>query len=421
VLPATYDAPLATSGTSAIPAASVGGNVLLPQPVAVGSNPPGFLPIVRAGGISPATVPGASPIRGGSAPSTTPPAAPPNRESTIDPEKSAAARAAGDLLASSIDSRTAAITPLRLLDVLTQTAESERIAAIREYWNLARAWSDYQWSIDEAKRLDTIGPSRISVDAPMLSTARAAAIARMNDAQLNVESAQAALTRTARLAAQSQAYFPTDAPLVGPYQTYYSVLFAGRAAPGRTWQLDRMLPMRLKSINDRTAAVQSATSAVHYAEEAHAKGEADMRTVLACHDELHAERRAFLNAVNDYNVEIAEYAATVGGAVAPDRLVVMLIHLKPADRVSAVPVRATGAAPTATSSGGIANPAPSASGTGRNPTVGRTAAPAAGDGWVPSTQRSTESGVPQSSQTPNTGTVLPRPNGTQSDPFSPAR
>ena len=68
-----------------------------------------------------------------------------------------------------------------------------------------------------------------------------------------------------------------------------------------------------------------------------------MRTVLACHDELHRQRRDFLNAVNDYNVEIAEYAATVAGNAAPDRLVAMLIHVKPDERVSALSGRTGGA------------------------------------------------------------------------------
>ena len=72
---------------------------------------------------------------------------------------------------------------------------------IREYWNLARAWSDYRWAIDEAKRFEVVVPARGAVDAPMLSTARAAAAARVNDAQLIVESAQAALMRTALVAA----------------------------------------------------------------------------------------------------------------------------------------------------------------------------------------------------------------------------
>jgi hypothetical protein len=429
VVPANYNAP-ATPNSGVIQAAgnNVGGASAPPsgamnsaQPAGVGSNPPGFLPAVQAGGISPAASPSPPPPANNNrlAPqvSSTPAAPPIAHENPVDPAKLAAARAAGDLLASSIDSGTAGTTPLRLIDVLTQTSETERSAAIREYWNLARCWSDYRWAVDEAKRLDVVVPARGAVDAPMLSTARAAATARINDAQLGLESAQAALMRTARLAPQAGTYFPTDAPLVGPYQTYFSVLFASRAAPGRTLQIDRCLPIRLKTINDRTAAVQSAASAVHYAEEAHARGEVDMRTVLGCHDELRQQRRAFLNAVNDYNVDIAEYASTVAGTIAPDRLVAMLIHVKPADRVSAIPGRSgtiqLPAPPNSVANGGAGStPA-------RPPTNGRPATTTSNDGWVPSSSHGAETGTPLSSQS-SQGTVMPGSTGTQVDPFSSA-
>jgi hypothetical protein len=418
VLPANYNAPGETNGvTPTAGAAVVGapastvGTMNAAQSAAAGSNPPGFFPGIQASGISPVAAPTANTNR------TSPPAAaqvaPPARENTVDPEKLAAARAAADLLASSVDNGTTGTIPLRLVDALAQTAESERAAAVREYWNLARAWSDYRWAIDESKRLDTVVPARGAVDAPMLSTARAAATARVNEAQLGVESAQAALMRTARLAPQAASYFPNDAPLVGPYQTYFSILFAGRPSPGRTWQIDRALPIRLKTINDRTAAVQSAASAVHYAEEAHARGEVDMRTVLACHDELHQQRRAFLDAVNDYNADIAEYAATVAGTAAPDRLVAMLIHVKSADRVSALPGRPAGT---------VQLPAPpgTTNGAARNPSTGRSATAATNDGWVPSTSHSAGTEAPMAPQSQANGTMPPGQTG-RTDPFAGSR
>ena len=212
VLPATYNAPPGANGVTPTAGAAVVGapvpaaGAMNPaQSVAIGSNPPGFLPAVQASGISPTAAP--APIA--NANRTLPAAAaaavaPPTvRENPVDPEKLAAARAAGDLLASSIDNGTAGTTPLRLLDVVAQASEPERYEVIREYWYLVWAWSDYRWAIDEAKRFDVIVPARGAVDAPMLSTARAAAAARVNDAQLIVESAQAALMRTARLVATS--------------------------------------------------------------------------------------------------------------------------------------------------------------------------------------------------------------------------
>ena len=423
VLPATYNAPPGTNGVvPAAGAAVVGapvpsaGAVNPAQSVAIGSNPPGFLPAVQASGISPTAAP--APIANANrtlpAAAATAVAPPTVRENPVDPEKLAAARAAGDLLASSIDNGTAGTTPLRLLDVVAQASEPERYEVIREYWYLVWAWSDYRWAIDEAKRFDVIVPARGAVDAPMLSTARAAAAARVNDAQLIVESAQAALMRTAHLSPQAGSYFPTDAPLVGPYQTYFSVLFAGRPSPGRTWQIDRSLPIRLKTINDRTAAVQSAASAVHYAEEAHARGEVDMRTVLACHDELHEQRRLPRcgERLQRRRRRIRRHRCRRRCA---DRLVAMLIHIKPADRVSAVPGRPIGAIQLPAPPNGATSPAV------RNPTGGRPTAAASNDGWVPSTSRSLGAETPLTTQTPASGTMLPQQSGSQIDPFTAGR
>src|SRR5262249_19071280 len=150
--------------------------------------------------------------------------------------------------------------------------------------------------LDELSRLEQVVPARGAAESPMLSTARAAAAARVHEAEVGVALAQESLasaTQPKDQLAPSAAILPSDRPLTGPYRTYFDVIFANRPPVGRTREINRTLPLRLAGINDRTAAVQSATSAIHYAEEAHAKGEADLRTVLACHETLHRERRAF--------------------------------------------------------------------------------------------------------------------------------
>src|SRR5262245_57141875 len=146
-------------------------------------------------------------------------------------------------------------------------------------------------------------------------------------------------------------------------------------------------------------------SAVHTAEEAHAKGETDMRTVLACHEQLHAQRRALLDAVLDYNLDIAEYAATVAAPGTPnDKFVTMLIHTRQPERLSQVPTLATdpsvppsranldpttflGIRPNGTAEGPTAG---ASTNSGRNTT---TPQPQARDGWVPSNSHSLE-GLP---------------------------
>ncbi len=137
-------------------------------------------------------------------------------------------------------------------------------------------------------------------------------------------------------------YVPTDLPLVGPYRTYFDVIFANRPTNGRLAGINGSLPVWQQSINIRTAAIQSALSAIHYAEEAHAKGEADLRTVLFCHEELYNQRRRFLDAVLQYNLDIAEYAVAIAPAgTTHEKLASMLIPVKQPERVSAVPGKST--------------------------------------------------------------------------------
>ncbi len=275
-----------------------------------------------------------------------PPAAEPPVDAATQAAQQAAARAAADLLAGSL-ATSGNQGAISLAEVLARCAEPERNAAIQAYWRWSRATSNFNWAVDEQKRLDQMVTSRGPVDGPMLSTARAAAAARVTEAELEKTFSLAALARTVpsmNIANLS----PSDRPLVGPYHTYYSQIFASRPV-GRTWEIDRALPVRLKAINDRAAAVQSAVSAVHYGEQAHAAGEIDLRTVLACHEALHEQRRNFLDTIMQYNFEIAEYAlAAAPAGTPPEKVAAMLIPVKPTERVSAVPGKPTSHAATST-------------------------------------------------------------------------
>jgi len=355
-------------------------------------------------------------------------------EPPADPAKIAAARATADLLAGAVAELEAESIPrLALSDALAGVPEQQRLAIVGKYWRLSKAVKDHRWAIDELKRLEAVAPNRNAVEGPMLSTARAAAEARVHDAELVLVRARELLADsvgTAATAASKDDFITGDRPLLGPYNTYFSAIFANRTPPGRMREIDRALPIRLQSVADRTAAVQSAMSAVHTAEEAHAKGEIDMRTVLACHEQLHVQRRALLDAVLDYNLDIAEYAATVAAPGTPnDKFVAMLIHTRQPERLSQVPTLATdpSVAP------GRANLDPTAflgirpNGTGEGPTAGvsssagrniTTPQPQAHDGWVPSNLHSLE-GEPHANSRPNQSSESPVPESGRADPFSP--
>jgi hypothetical protein len=300
---------------------------------------------------------------------TVPPASTSATETPLDPEKVAAARATAGVIGSSFETHLERMTPITLLEALNQAGET-RLAAIQDYWRLWHSWADYHWAQDELHRLEQVVPARGAVDAPMLSTARAAAAARVHEAKAGIQVTQDALMRSAHLAILNDPYRPGDPPLVGPYHTYFAQLFGNRQPPGHTLQIERSLPLRLKAINDRTAAVSSALTAIHTAEEAHAKGEADMRTVLACHDDLYRQRRALLDEVLRYNLEIGDYASTVAAPGTPnEKMVAMLIEPGPSDHTPSAPATTSSPARNSSTAGVRANP---------------------NDGWVPSTMRSIE-------------------------------
>jgi hypothetical protein len=340
---------------------------------------------------------GAPDARFSGAPNTTTGTTPPRAaETTVDPAvqaaQQAAARAAADLLAGSLTG-TGNPGGLSLSDVLARCAESERSAAVQAYWRLSRATSNYNWAVDEQQRLDQVVSNRGAVDGPMLSTVRAAAAARVTEAELEKTFATAALGR-AIPSLNVSGLTPTDRPLVGPYHTYYNQIFGNRSV-GRTWEIDRTLPIRLKAINDRAAAVQSAVSAVHYGEQAHAAGELDLRTVLACHEALHTQRREFLDCALQYNLDIGEYAlAAAPAGTPPEKLAGMMIPVKQPERLSAVP-------------GKLAAPS-SAVGSERSPRS---------DGWVPSTLRSLEPEAMPMARSMENSSRADTPVQKQVDPF----
>jgi hypothetical protein len=343
-------------------------------------------------------------------------------ESNLDRQQLAAAHAASDLLAPSLtpgapSELTGRWAPLS--SVIANVDEHQRLPAVSAYWRLSRATSDYFWALDEQDRLEKAAPSNGLIKNPMLSTAQATATAHVHEAQLEVTQAQQALlslTGTTGVAADG-GILPSDRPLVGPYRTYYETIFANRSPTGRTWEINAALPIQLKVISDRAAAVRSAMDAVHFAEEAHARGEADMRTVIACHEDLHRQRRDFLNAVLNYNLDIGEYAVAVAAPGTPqDKFVAMLIKPKPTERLTAVPERPTFE--------GVVTPSirhESRDERGAKKTDSRNSQ--SNDGWVPTAQHAVEVGPPaaveeRARETAPADTQT-SPLGRQADPFAP--
>jgi hypothetical protein len=253
-------------------------------------------------------------------------------EPLSDETRSAAAMTA-ELLAGALTPSTDSALegrPVSLADALSRVANpAQRLEVAAVYWKLALALADYHWAFDESLQLGALPGNKDAVDSPLLAAAQAAAQARMFEAKAAAVTAQQELADAIGQPTQPLP-LTVEKPLVGPYRTEFDAIFAGRVAPGRSRAIHRALPHWREALDLRTAAVQAAASAVAPAEAAYGEGKASVETVLLAHRELAQQRRAFLNAVRQYNAEIVEYASYVAGpATSIATLVSMLTRSKP--------------------------------------------------------------------------------------------
>jgi len=141
----------------------------------------------------------------------------------------------------------------------------------------------------------------------------------LGEAVLEAARAQYETARLVGLPADGPLPLPADRPHVGPYRTYYRELFAGRAAPEPAPLLDRILPIRLQTIEELSAAVEAAEDVAADADDALRGGASNLSNRLARAEDLLQNRRALLRAACQYNREIAEYALTVVSPSLPPR------------------------------------------------------------------------------------------------------
>jgi hypothetical protein len=260
---------------------------------------------------------------------------------TLDDATRSAAATTAELLASALTpiSEDSALEgrPVSLADVLSRVGNpGQRLEVAALYWKLALALADYYWAFDESLQLGALPGSKNALDSPRLAAAQAAAQARMFEAKAAAVTAQQQLADAIGQPAQPLP-LTVEQPLVGPYRTEFDAIFAGRVAPGRSRAIHRALPHWREAIDLRTAAVQAAGSSVVPAEESYGQGKATVETVLVAHRELAQQRRAFLNAVREYNAEIVEYASYVAGpATSVATLVSMLTRSKPPQTTDSV-------------------------------------------------------------------------------------
>lgn len=225
---------------------------------------------------------------------------------------------------------------LPLLEVFRRGAGQPRQRVARAYWKLALAMAADQFARVEQQDFANEAAwspatnERTPEDAALLATAAATAAARTNEARLMLTAAQLEL---ADAMGRSDLELPlaSDRPHVGAYRTKYERIFGVGRAPARLRQIHRTIPLRAAGIDRRAASVRSAEEAWNASLAALGRGQADLVSTLASHEALVRERRQFLDAVRDYNYDIAEYALAVAGeGLNEPTIVSMLIQPAPA-------------------------------------------------------------------------------------------
>ena len=202
--------------------------------------------------------------------------------------------------------------PLGLEECLRSRSGGERRGLIKTYWLLRQRAAEYLLLAEQVKLFEDLsGRDDEQPGALRLHSARTAAEAALREAHIGLLEAQFALaTRIGRV---SYPAWPTASTI--PHAGRY--LLKLEAQPRQlveSWPLRRLaavIPGLAGSVRQRATAVVEAEAARAAATASYRSGGQSIERVLDSIDRQTAETLAFLQAVTDYNCEIAEYALTV--------------------------------------------------------------------------------------------------------------
>lgn len=222
---------------------------------------------------------------------------------------------------------------VRLVETLSRLGEPGlQSAAIRAYWDLAQTIATARFAADKVRVLAEVAVPTDETDRVLLTEARADAEAEEAAAHDALLAAQYGLLRITSMPFEDVLPWPADAPLVAPYRTQFATIFANQSAPLSLRQIHQSLPGKLTLIEKRVSAMAAAENAADILLETYKRGGISLVQLLATIDRLERSRRAFLNAVVDYNYQIAEYSlAVVGSGIGSETLVATLIKISAAN------------------------------------------------------------------------------------------
>lgn len=195
----------------------------------------------------------------------------------------------------------------------------------KAYWELSAAAAQYYLAVHEQADLNTLRRS-VANPAAAWSAATEDASRRVAIAREVAAAAQLRLHRLMGAAAHVSHPLPADPPHAGRYNTRYDEIFTTRQDPAAR-QLNDLLPMHYKSLVDQARLIVEAEDWLLFVSENRDTAN-DGLGLLRAYDLVALRRRAFIDAVAEYNQHIAEYAELAAPEeVRPERLVSMLIRV----------------------------------------------------------------------------------------------
>jgi len=230
--------------------------------------------------------------------------------------------------------------PWSLVALLERAAGTRtEVAATVAYWKLAAAAAEVTQRQREHHRLRAL-TEQAQAD-PALAQATAEALLAYREARLHVRLAQLELAQFVRLAPREALPLPADLPLTGVYRTRFEEIFRQRIPPKSAIVMQQTIPLRFEVLQLRTRAVRAAQDDLEALVELVPQGHAGWANLLAAERELGRQQRALLEAVQQYNEDIATYALPLAGESAPAELLASML-IKPGPRTGAPQEHAPG-------------------------------------------------------------------------------
>jgi hypothetical protein len=201
-----------------------------------------------------------------------------------------------------------------LFDALARSANRvTRLEVTKAYWAASVAMADYYIWLDTLVRLKQLaeGARYGAASGSELAAGMASVEAQLREAELVATETRHRLA--GYLGDAQLEVICADSPHVGGYRTEFERIFANRQAPPHLYLIHRTLPLRQRAIELRAEAVRSAREALDAAAARYSRSQAEGRDVLLQLDMYRAARQSFVREVEQYNVQIVDYAVGIAG------------------------------------------------------------------------------------------------------------